>query len=35
MGHIQGIGALLPALAGWLLDRLDDLNASLQGFITG
>lgn len=25
----------LPALAGWLLDRLDDLNASLRGFITG
>lgn len=25
----------LPALAGWLLDRLDDLNCSLRSFITG
>lgn len=25
----------LPALAGWLLDRLDDLNYALRSFITG
>lgn len=25
----------LPALAGWLLDRLDDLNYSLRSFIMG
>ena len=25
----------LPALAEWLLDRLDDLNYSLRSFITG
>lgn len=25
----------LPALAGWLLDRLDDLTCSLRSFITG
>lgn len=25
----------LPALAGWLLDRLDDLNYTLRSFITG
>ncbi|ANU41841.1 hypothetical protein ADH75_04880 [Flavonifractor plautii] len=25
----------LPALAGWLLDRLDDLNYSLRNFIMG
>ena len=25
----------LPALAGWLLGKLDDLNYALRGFITG
>lgn len=25
----------LPALAGWLLAKLDELNGSLRGFITG
>lgn len=25
----------LPAVAGWLIDRLDDLNYSLKSFITG
>ena len=25
----------LPALAGWLLAKLDELNSSLRGFITG
>ena len=25
----------LPALAGWLVDRLDDLNYTLRDFITG
>ena len=25
----------LPALAGWLLDRLDDFNYALRSFITG
>ena len=25
----------LPAVAGWLIDRLDDLNYSLKTFITG
>lgn len=25
----------LPALAGWLVGKLDDLNYSLRGFITG
>lgn len=25
----------LPALAGWLLDRLGDLNYALRSFITG